>query len=387
MKKSNWQKPREDWPSPRGLVLAVLGVITLGVAALSVAVSYHILEPMFGRWAVPTVGALDALWCVFQATEILAGNNRVRVRRVQWAGVTLTAINAAIPTIDLAMRLHASGTGFSMAVVIAPVAIVATKGTWWVVLPALGRKVSDTTRRTIAEQRQKVADQLEKMEADTADRVELLALARDLNEKVAQAETDYRLSVLRTQQTMTEALHKQAEATAATAVEMLLPATVAAIPLPELNSFVPTAPALPTGTHTGLETPARHTTDTQASALTKAPTPPPGTPGGTGPGTPAHLTAHPVPLEDLASVAGVPVPQPGEQMTDVQIGVVLRWLRYADDPPLSYRQARDSFRAAGFVGSEQRIRQAWAALMTNEGHGESDDDSDDEAAEDADTAA
>lgn len=381
MKKSKWQNPRGDWPSPRGLVLAVLGVITLGVAALSVAVSYHILEPMFGRWAVPTVGALDALWCVFQATEILAGNNRVRVRRVQWAGIALTAINAAIPTIDLAMRLHVSGTGFSMAVVIAPVAIVATKGTWWVVLPALGRKVSDTTRRTIAEQRQKVADQLEKMEADTADRVELLALARDLNEKVAQAETDYRLSVLRTQQTMTEALHKQAEATAATAVEMLLPATVAAISLPELDSFVPTAPALPVGTHTGLETPSRHTTDTQASALTKAPTPPTGTASG----TPAHLATHPVPLDRLASVAGVPVPQPGEQLTDVQIGVVLRYLRYADDPPLSYRQARDSFRSSGFVGSEQRIRQAWAALMTNEGHGEANDD-DDEAAEDADTA-
>lgn len=88
-------------PSPRGTVLSVLGLVTLGVAILSVAVSYQILEPAFGAWAVPVVGALDALWCVFQATEILAGNNRRRVWRVQAAGLTLTFVNAAIPTADL----------------------------------------------------------------------------------------------------------------------------------------------------------------------------------------------------------------------------------------------------------------------------------------------
>src|SRR5690606_21768237 len=90
-------------PSPRGAVLAILGVITLGVAILSVAVSYDILEPRFGAWAVPTVGALDALWVVFQATEILAGNNRRRARRVQAGGLALTAVNAAIPTVHLVM--------------------------------------------------------------------------------------------------------------------------------------------------------------------------------------------------------------------------------------------------------------------------------------------
>ncbi|MBJ6636954.1 hypothetical protein H4K36_01425 [Streptomyces sp. DHE7-1] len=45
----------------------------------------------------PTVGALDALWVVFQATEILSCNNRRRAGRVRWAGLALTLVNAAIP--------------------------------------------------------------------------------------------------------------------------------------------------------------------------------------------------------------------------------------------------------------------------------------------------
>ncbi|WP_333774675.1 hypothetical protein [Streptomyces sp. IBSBF 3136] len=371
-----WQQP-----SPRGMVLGILGVITLGVAALSVAVSYQILQPRFGGWAVPTVGALDALWCVFQATEILSGNNKSRIRRVQWAGIALTAVNAAIPTVDLALRLRHSGAGFDLAVVIAPIAIVATKGAWWIALPALGRKVSPATRRIIAERRQTVADQLEKMEADTADRIELLALARDLNERVAEAETAYRLSVLKTQQTMTEDLHEQAAATAATVAEQPLPAMVAAITLPDFATFTAAAPALP-GTPGGT---ARHTEGTQVNALSTASGTGNGTPGGTGTGTPAHTAAHTVPLERLASVAGVPVPQTGEQLTDAQIGVVLRHLRYADDPPMSFRQARSSFRGAGYQGSEERIRHAWAVLRANEGHGEmTDTDTDDEATEGAD---
>ena len=90
--------------TPRGMVLGILGLVTLGVAVLSVAVSYQILEPKFGAWAVPTVGALDALWVVFQATEVLAGNNGRRARRVRWAGLALTAVNAAIPTAELLLR-------------------------------------------------------------------------------------------------------------------------------------------------------------------------------------------------------------------------------------------------------------------------------------------
>lgn len=342
--------------SPRARVLAILALITVGVAMLSVAVSFNILEPAFGKWAVPTVGALDALWLVFQATEILAGNNRARAWRVQWAGMALTLVNAAIPTVHLILNAK-QGAAFDMAVVIAPVAIVATKAAWWIVLPSLGRPVSGSTRQTIATKRQQVSDHLEQMEAEAAHRIEMLSLATKLETQVAEAETAYRVSVLTAQQTMTEALHKQAETTEKTITEKPLPASVATIRLPELGQWTPTAPALP-GTPGGtlaLTGPAGGTQVSEGAAET-------GTPGG----TPEERAARAAALADLAAVAGVPVPEPGEPLTDGQLSVALRHLRYVDDPPQSYRQARDEFRDLGFVGSERRVRRAWAELMEME---------------------
>ncbi|MEV7238045.1 hypothetical protein AB0N06_30095 [Streptomyces sp. NPDC051020] len=361
MKRKSWSNA-----TPRGMVLGVLGVVTLGVAILSVAVSYDILEPTFGVWAVPTVGALDALWVVFQATEILSGNNRRRARRVQYAGLALTVINAAIPTTDLIL----SGTdGFDLAVVLTPIAIVATKGAWWIALPALGRKVSSGTRRKLDDKRQTVADRLEEMEAEAAHRIELLELATTLETRVAAAETKYRVSVLKAQQDMTQQLHGQAETTEKTIADMPLPASVAAIRLPELEGWEPTAPALPgTVERAGSGTPAltRHIPGTQVNGLPTGS----GTPGGTLPGTPggtpAQRAARAAALADLAAVAGVPVPRPDEPLTDGQVDVLLRHLRYVDDPPQSYRQARDTLRADGYVGSEERLRRAWAALMAKE---------------------
>ncbi|MEV5338909.1 hypothetical protein AB0K93_10520 [Streptomyces sp. NPDC052676] len=74
----------------------------------------------------------------------------------------------------------------------------------------------------------------------------------------------------------------------------------------------------------------------------------------------------PVTLEEIAAVAGVPTPATGEPLSDAQLVVVLRHLRYSDDPPLSYRQAVTAFREAGFVGGEQRVRKAWGSLMSHE---------------------
>ncbi|WKK24130.1 hypothetical protein QZH56_36760 [Streptomyces olivoreticuli] len=327
--------------SGRTLVLGILAATTLGVAVLSMAVSYQILNPRFGVWASPTVGALDTLWVVLQATEILAANNRRRVRRVQWAGLVLTAVIAAIPTADLIVT---PGGGVDLAVVLAPVAIVATKSAWWLVLPSLGRRVSPITRQAIDIRRQEVADRLEQMEADAADRIELLTVATDLEQRVGEAETAYRLSTLKAQQSMTEQLHKQAEATAGTIAQMPLPEAVRQIALPELEGWVPTAPALPvTSPGTG-----RHAPGTQVSALTETEEPR----DVTSPG--AAVT-----LADLAAVRGVPTPPPGEPLTDDQLGVVLRYLRYSEDPPRSYRQAVKVFRGSGFIGSEERVRRVW----------------------------
>ncbi|MFF0191049.1 hypothetical protein [Streptomyces sp. NPDC005244] len=361
--KTTW---RERVPrTPRAIVLSILGVVTLGVAVLSVAVSYQILEPRFGGWAVPTVGALDALWVVFQATDILAGNNIRRVRRVQIAGLALTAVNAAIPTTDLILSRHGH---FDLAMVLTPIAIVATKVAWWIALPSLGRKVSDGTRQAMELKAQHVADQLEQMEAEAAHRIELLDLATRLEEQVATAETAYRLSKLKVQQSTTSSLHEQAQATAATVAEKALPASVAAIQLPELETWSPTAPAL-------LVTADRDAFGAPIAAL-------PGGRDGSGTGTggshaghgdadenrhgKSHANRDAVTLAQLATVTGVPTPEPGETLTDGQMDVVLRHLRYRDDPPASYRQAVGDYREAGFVGSEKRIRHAWGALLSAE---------------------
>lgn len=356
--------------SARGMVLTVLGVITLGVAVLSVGVSYHILEPRFGAWAVPTVAALDGLWVVFQATEILARNNRLRARRVMYAGLALTLINAAIPTADLIVSRPDT---FDLAMVLTPVAIVATKGAWWLTLPALGRKVSEQTQQAIAKRRQEVADKLEAMEADAAHRIELLEMATELEQRVAKAETEYRKSVLAAQESMTRDLHTQAEATQKAVTEMVLPASVAAIALPDLDTWTPTAPALPTAR--AVLTPGG--TDSHAGQDAG----PSGRHSERHGGRDADRDA--VALADLAAVTGVPTPEPGTPLSDEQLDVVLRHLRYRDDPPMSYRQAQAAFRRAEFVGSEKRVRQAWAALMTKEGASEEDTEKDDEE-EDAD---
>ncbi|MCA1218485.1 hypothetical protein [Streptomyces sp. 8L] len=358
--------------TPRGMVLLILGAFTLGVASMSVRASYQVLDPHFGLWAAPTVAALDALWIVFQATEILAGNNSSRVRPVRWAGLALTLVNAAIPTTELLQHAD-KAAGFDMAYVLTPVAIVLTKLAWKLVLPSLGRKVSDKTRESIDERRQKVADRLEVMEADAAHRIELLQAATHLERRVARAETAYRRSTLKTRQRTTEALHKQAQATEKTIQGKPLPAAVAAITLPDLDTWEPGTRALDafgtlalpagsgpedSGTVTGTATSDRHGDGTQVNT------------GAAGEaaqgGTPAHPQTPPVTLTELAAVAGVPVPETGEQLTDEQLDVVLRHLRYREDPPRSYRQARDEFREAGFVGSEERIRRSFGVLMSKE---------------------
>ncbi|TXS34845.1 hypothetical protein [Streptomyces sp. t39] len=354
--------------SPRDVVLAVLGIVTLGVAILSVAVSYQILEPVFGGWAVPTVFALDALWVVVQATEVLAGNNARRALRVRAAGLVLTAVNAAIPTAELLLRDGRSGV--DLAVVLTPLAIVATKAAWWIVLPALGRRSSAETRQEIDEKARQVADRLEVMEADAAARIELLDVARELEQRVARAETTYRLAVLKRQQAMTKELFEQAQATEETIAEMPLPASVTRIALPVLEDWTADRPALLAGrdavTPGDADGSGRHSSGTQVSAPDRD--------------GPSHPTAHADTLQQIATVTGVPVPVPGEQLTSQQLGVVLRHLRYAEDPPASYRQAVRAFRQAGYVGSEERVRQEWGALMSREEQTEaSDDDAEEEA--------
>ncbi|MFI5548838.1 hypothetical protein [Streptomyces sp. NPDC051738] len=71
-------------------------------------------------------------------------------------------------------------------------------------------------------------------------------------------------------------------------------------------------------------------------------------------------------LAQVAAVAGVETPQPGEPLSEEQLTVVLRWLRHSENPPLSYRKALAAYRAAGFSAKEERVRKAYAALIDAE---------------------
>lgn len=100
-------------------------------------------------------------------------------------------------------------------------------------------------------------------------------------------------------------------------------------------------------------------------------------------GTVEPVTERVVTLSEVAAVTGVPVPEPGERLSDGQLMVVLRHLRYRVDPPMSYRQAVTAFRRAGFVGGEERIRRTWGELMSHE---EAESDTEAEATEGADSS-
>lgn len=71
-------------------------------------------------------------------------------------------------------------------------------------------------------------------------------------------------------------------------------------------------------------------------------------------------------LQELADIAGVDLPQPGVTLSDAQLAVVLRWLRYDMEPPRSYRQAQAEFRKRGFKCREERVRHTWAEIEERE---------------------
>ncbi|MFI5831055.1 hypothetical protein ACIA6C_28040 [Streptomyces sp. NPDC051578] len=71
-------------------------------------------------------------------------------------------------------------------------------------------------------------------------------------------------------------------------------------------------------------------------------------------------------LKDLARAAGVEIPKPKTTLSDEQLEVVVRWLRYAMEPPRSYRQAYAAFLEADFKAREGRIRRIWGEIETRE---------------------
>ncbi|MER5584091.1 hypothetical protein ABT090_20965 [Streptomyces asoensis] len=111
-----------------------------------------------------------------------------------------------------------------------------------------------------------------------------------------------------------------------------------------------------------------HTVVTQATPEIEPVTIDPVTQGETDAQVPAEQAAveGAMTLRELAAVEGLDLPQPGATLSDEQLEVVLRWLRYGMEPPRSYRQAQAEFRAAGFRAREERVRRIWGEIETRE---------------------
>lgn len=71
-------------------------------------------------------------------------------------------------------------------------------------------------------------------------------------------------------------------------------------------------------------------------------------------------------LQVLADIAAVELPHPGVTLTDEQLELVLRWLRYDMEPPRSYRQAQAEFRKRGYKAREERVRKTWIEIEARE---------------------
>ncbi|MFI9163451.1 hypothetical protein [Kitasatospora aureofaciens] len=80
----------------------------------------------------------------------------------------------------------------------------------------------------------------------------------------------------------------------------------------------------------------------------------------TGTGTATDTTdTDPEPAQD-------PAPQPGVQLSDIELDAVVHMIRTATNPPSSFRDMEARFRQLGFVGSADRVRAAWKRVTADD---------------------
>ncbi|MET9012306.1 hypothetical protein ABZX74_15510 [Streptomyces olivaceoviridis] len=347
------------------LTLAALALVAITVGSqLGPILGLHGTLSLIAGWSIALV--YDALWIGSLRMSEVAIRQRSRIGMAVMLGLSLAALGVSTGT--LLVLGHARVFAF---VPLAAAAFMALR-------LFAGNVLADTaTANQIAEQ--SATDRNERaLAAATARHLRSTAVTDVVTEtaghlgemarQIARAETltkaEARISKARAkaEERLEKSDRKHGEKAAAFAARPLT-----------LTVTTPGTPALPTGTDRpaadaapttipapqpaiGTAAPQAVTnTDTQVNAHDDTATDVSVTP-----------PAHPVTLADLAAVAGVPTPVPGEALTDAQLDVVLRFLRYTDDPPRSYRQASTDFRDLGFVGSEERVRRAWAALMSKE---------------------
>jgi hypothetical protein len=332
----------------QAVILGAAATAMLGIGSLGAVGTYANLTATFpGRTALGAVasgeGATLILSLVYVGLTMLGQSAPAAVRIGLWAlpavaagvgavaahGITATVIYAVTP---LAMSTAAEGSGL-----IARRIVVRTTG-----IDTEARRRNAEAVRRLAYEQARAQHHPDKEVRDKAAR-----RAWKLAGRVGEHDTDLGAQLVYVQRAR---LTEGADAALAT---MFAPA-VTPDRAPVTAPVTPELPAAP-----------QQPDEQPPAAAPVTPEPEPVTQA-TAPDAPA------VTLADLAAVAAVPVPVTGETLSGDQLTVVLRHLRYADDPPLSYRQAVTAFRDAGYVGSEERVRKAWGELMSHEEDGTTD---------------
>jgi hypothetical protein len=325
----------------QAVVLGTAAAAMLGVGALGAYGTYSNLGAVFpGPTALGAVaageGATLILALVYVGLVMLGQHAPAAVRLGLWALPAVAATVGAVAAHDLTSTVVYAATPLAM--------VAAAEGTGLLARRIVVRTTgldAEARRRTAAAVRALAYEQARaERHPDEAVRQRAARRAWRLARRVGADDTALGEQLLDVQR-----VRLVAGADAALGV-MFAPAVTPGTPARDavtagVTPAIDPAPERPTETTTGPE---------------------PGTPV-TAPGTQATA---PHTLAQLAAVTGVPTPIPGEALSTDQLSVVLRWLRYQEDPPLSYRSARDLFRELGFVGAEDRIRPAWAAVVAAE---------------------
>jgi hypothetical protein len=83
-----------------------------------------------------------------------------------------------------------------------------------------------------------------------------------------------------------------------------------------------------------------------------------GTAPGTGTGT-ADTDEQQVPDPQTA-------PQPGAQLSDIELDMVVHTIRTSTEPPSSFREMRTKFRQHGYIAGEDRLRASWKRVTADD---------------------
>lgn len=322
-------------------------------------------------WGAAVLAVLSLVWSAYAITDLmnsgpfglsvaLAGDiGWITVLWAEYKGISITGKGWVAPAtgwaiaagVGVLLVLHGRDTGDISQAIAGPFVVLIGKAVWTFALAGIRDPAALT-----AEQEAEIHAVMRGTEFDNRlHAAELVGLERQADAEIARIRAEARTTLARDDADFTvglERLRKRAEIERRTPLGMHAAAkgdTPVSLPVSPVSRPLPPG-AKPQATRG--DTPVSPTVSLPVSRQE-----PDAAEEGQGDGAS---------LAEIAAVAGVPTPLCGETLSDEQLLVVLRWLRHADSPPLSYRTALRLFRAEGFSGKEERVRHAWRELTQAE---------------------